>query len=412
MLEVPHYLSLFQNANEGIIICNSRRQIVQINPAAESMFGYAEDELNGNEIEILIPERSRYAHIQYGNKFISHPANRKMGVGRDLAGKRKDGSVFPVEISLSYYEYDHQTYIIAFVIDITRRKNLENDIITQRNELEKITENMQLLNASLETKVEERTLILQEALQKLEESQKELSILLDKERQLNEIKSRFVSMASHEFRTPLSSILSSASLLANYTTTADQEKRDKHIRRIKNSVDHMNELLEDFLSLGRLNEGKVNIQPEKFNLKELLTDIIDEMHAVLKPRQHIELDCNGKAEAFTDKRLLRNILINLLSNASKFSAEEKAIRIHAEADENKIRVSIADEGVGIAEEDQAHLFSSFFRGANVLNIQGTGLGLHIVKRYVDLLKGTVRVESELDRGTNITFVLPQNKLHG
>ncbi len=409
MLEANHFLSLFQNANEGIIICNDKRQIVQFNPAAAGMFGYENDELNGREIEMLIPEKYRATHEQYGNHFIQHPAHRKMGEGRDLAGKRKDGTVFPVEISLSYYTYDHRKYIIAYIIDITRRKQLEHEIINQRNELEKITSNMQLLNASLETKVEERTLILQEALQKLEESQKELSASLDKERQLNEIKSRFVSMASHEFRTPLSSILSSASLLSHYTTTTEQEKREKHIRRIKNSVDHMNELLEDFLSLGRLNEGKVNVQTATFSLKELMADIADEMNAVLKRKQHIELSCGANVIAHTDRRLLRNILINLLSNASKFSAEEKPIHIRAESDDKKIIVSIADQGVGIAPEDQLHLFSSFFRGANVLNIQGTGLGLHIVKRYVDLLKGTIHIESKLNEGTNVTFALPQNK---
>src|SRR6476620_653756 len=160
-------------------------------------------------------------------------------------------------------------------------------MVQQQKQLEKVTDEMRKLNADLEAKVEERTLILKEALQKLEESQRELSEALDKERQLNEIKSRFVSMASHEFRTPLSTVLSSASLLSRYTTTEEQDKRQRHIEKIKGSVKHLNDLLDDFLSLGKLDEGKVGAEFAQLNLYELLSDTIDEMKGLVKKDQQI-----------------------------------------------------------------------------------------------------------------------------
>src|SRR5207344_1485192 len=158
---------------------------------------------------------------------------------------------------------------------ITSRKEIEKSIIQQQSQLEKVTEEMRQLNMDLEIKVEQRTIILKEALQKLEESQNELSGALDKERQLNEIKGRFVSMASHEFRTPLSTVLSSASLIEKYTGSDDQEKRARHIEKIKNSVKHLNNLLEDFLSLGKLEEGKIGIHLHEFDLVELIHDTIE-----------------------------------------------------------------------------------------------------------------------------------------
>lgn len=410
MLDQAHMTSLFENATEGIILTNGAGEIIMVNPAIERMFGYTRNELKGQPIEILIPDKYKPHHHQLRDGFYLKPSNRVMGQGRDLNGRKKDGTDMPVEVSLSHYRRDGELFVIAFLVDITQRKEIELSMLKQKAELEKITDKIRQLNADLEVKVEERTLILKEALQKLEESQQELSEALDKERQLNEIKSRFVSMASHEFRTPLTTVLSSASLLSKYTTAADQEKREKHIQRIKNSVNNLNDILEDFLSLGKLNEGRVDKKVEKLNLKEILSDTLEEMKAMLKKGQHFELDCDGNCDALTDKKLFRNILINLVSNAIKFSDEGKTIIITGKAEGDKATVSVADQGIGISKEDQEHLFSSFFRAANATNIQGTGLGLHIVKRYVDLLEGEVILQSELNKGTTVTFTIPVNSI--
>lgn len=398
--------ALFEHATEGIILTNQRGEIILINPAALEMFRYKKDELLGKPIEVLIPGRFLTNHHKYRESFYEAPANRSMGHGRDLFARRKDGSELPVEVSLSYYRQKAEFYVIAFVVDITQRKESERRLIEQKERLEEVSADIRKLNAELENKVEERTLILKEALQELEKSQQDLSEALNKEKELNEIKSRFVSTASHEFRTPLSTVLSSAALIAKYEKTEDQDKRDRHIRRIKDSVKHLNDLLEDLLSLGKLEEGKVRAKPEAVQIKEFLDEVAEEMKAIAKPGQQIRVDLEGNTRFITDKILLKNILINLLSNAVKFSPEESVISLFARYDHNQMQIAVKDQGIGISEEDQQHLFTSFFRGKNAINIQGTGLGLHIVKGYVELLHGRIDLNSQLGAGTTITIDIP------
>ncbi|HZF63381.1 MAG TPA: PAS domain-containing sensor histidine kinase [Chitinophagaceae bacterium] len=410
-LDKSHMTSLFENATEGILVTNNKGEIVLINPAALRMFDYEEVEIVGQLVEVLIPKRYRAGHVQLRDGFYHDPQNREMGSGRDLFGQRKDGHNFPVEVSLSSYKQQNQSFVIAFIVDITHRKEIEQSILQQREQLEKVSDDIRKLNAELEAKVEERTMILKEALQRLEESQAELSEALDKERQLNEIKSRFVSMASHEFRTPLSAVLSSASLIAKYTTTEDQDKRSRHIHRIKESVKHLNDLLEDFLSLGKLDEGKIGASAAIFNLPETISETADDMRGILKKEQQIQCKHEGEHMICSDRKLIKNILINLISNAVKFSEEGACIEIRSKVENMIASVSVKDQGIGISQEDQQHLFSSFFRGKNAQNIQGTGLGLHIVKRYLDLIGGDIQLNSNLGEGTTITFFIPANFEH-
>jgi PAS domain S-box-containing protein len=402
-----HLTSLFENATEGIVLTDRLGKIVLVNPAAQRMFGYSTEELVGSPVEVLIPSRYQISHEELRKGFYQHPQNREMGHGRDLYARKKDGADMPVEVSLSHYKKDEELFVIAFIIDITERKKIENNIIRQQKELEQMAGDMRKLNAQLEAKVEERTLILKEALKKLEESQQELSESLSKEKQLNEIKSRFVSMASHEFRTPLSTILSSATLVSKYPGAEENDKRERHLKKIRDSVSHLNNLLEDFLSLGKLEEGKVAVSTSSFAVKEFIDDVIEEMRVIQKKGQQIICSYEGEENFTTDKRLLKNILINLFSNAFKFSAENSSVWIHIKNVNRHLNVVIKDEGVGISEEDRVHLFTTFFRGKNVTNIEGTGLGLPIVKRYVDLLNGTVSLKSKLGEGTIVDFTLPK-----
>lgn len=406
-----HLISLFENATEGIVITDRRGEIILVNPSAGRMFGYEPGELKGHPVEILIPERHHHHHHELREGFYQHPSNRSMGQNRDLHGRRKDGSDLPVEVSLSHYEKDGELFVIAFIVDITRRKEIEVSMLKQQKELEKISSQIRKLNAELEAKVEERTQILKEALQRLEDSQIELSEALDKERQLNEIKSRFVSMASHEFRTPLSTVLSSASLLSKYTREEEQEQRNRHIGKIKNSVKHLNDILEDFLNLGKLDEGKVSVHLNSFCLKEFIQETGDELKGLLKPGQQVVHQHEMDDEVVSDKKLLRNMLFNLISNAIKFSDEGAIIEVNSQISENGFSIQVRDHGIGISEADQEHLFSSFFRAANATNIQGTGLGLHLVKRYADLLGGIINLQSRLNEGTSVTIFIPVNKEH-
>ncbi|MFZ9387936.1 MAG: PAS domain S-box protein [Chitinophagaceae bacterium] len=401
-----HLVSLFENSTEGIIISDGSGNIILVNPSAQKMFGYQSDELVGKPIETLIPERSRTHHHDYRNGFYNKPTNRSMAQNRDLAGRKKDGADIPGEVSLSHYRYENQLFVIAFIVDITRRKEIEASMLRQQKELEKIHSEIRKLNAELEAKVEERTIILREALLKLEESQTELSEALEKEKQLNEIKSRFVAMASHEFRTPLSTVLSSASLLSKYTGSDDQVKRDRHIYKIKNSVKHLNDILEDFLNLGKLDEGKVEAETCVFSLVEFMEETTEEVRGLLKPGQQLEHRHTGPDTVDSDKKLLKNIMFNLISNAIKFSGDGSLIELSSTVTESGFRLGVKDQGIGISEADQAHLFSSFYRAANATNIQGTGLGLHLVKRYADLLQGTISLQSELNKGTLVNIFIP------
>jgi len=404
--EHNHIISLFENATEGFVVTNGKGEIVLVNPSACRMFDYTADELINQHVELLIPSNYKRGHVKLRDGFYDKPQNRVMGHGRDLFGAKKGGENFPVEVSLSTYFLNEERFVIAFIVDITHRKEIEKSMVRQQEQLERVTSEMRKLNTELEAKVEERTVILKEALQRLEESQQELSEALDKERELSEIKSRFVSMASHEFRTPLSTVLSSASLLAKYTKTEDQDKRNRHIEKIKASVKHLNDLLEDFLSLGKLDEGKVSTLFFELNLPELIQDTIDEMKGLVKKDQLIEYNYWGDEIIESDKKLIKNILINLISNAIKFSDEGRTIHVNSNVKDEMAVISVRDEGIGISQDDQEHLFTSFFRGKNATNIQGTGLGLHIVKRYLDLLNGDVDLKSKLGEGTIITFTIP------
>ena len=274
---------------------------------------------------------------------------------------------------------------------------------------------IQKLNAELEERVEQRTYELAEAIRKLErtnrslyEAEQEVRKALEKEKELNELKSRFVTTASHEFRTPLSTVLSSASLIGRYATTEEDSKRQKHVDRIKSAVSNLTGILNDFLSMSRIEEGKIYNTPVCFNLPALATEVKDEMQGYLKQGQQINFQHSGQEEEVVlDKQLLKNILLNLLSNASKYSAEGKQIYLQTALTPGAIQVRVKDEGIGIPEADQSHLFSPFFRAGNVSDIQGTGLGLNIVKRYVDIMGGSLQFYSQLGEGT--TFEISFSK---
>ncbi|CAN5589304.1 hypothetical protein BH10BAC3_BH10BAC3_32810 [soil metagenome] len=402
--------ALFNFATIGIVVTEESGRIVNFNRQAQNQFGYGLEEILGQTVEVLIPSTFHPRHEGYRHSFYNNPQPREMGHGRDLFAKKKDGSVFPVEVSLSNYAINGKLYVIAFVIDITVRKEQEAVVLNQKTELESVTSEVKQLNAGLEKKVEDRTKMLRETLSALEMSKVELSESLNKEKELGELKSRFVTMASHEFKTPLSTILSSAFLLDQYNETNAPEKRLKHIARIKNAVGDMKLILDDFLSLGKLEEGL--IQGNVFVLTaaqcfKVIENTIQEMHVNLKRYQKIIFVTEGINNVLLDKNLLKNILINLLSNAIKFSADNGVIEVFCSITEDDFSLSVKDTGIGISEEDTQHLFERFFRAKNATNIQGTGLGLHIVAKYLELMSGSIEMKSAINEGSEFTIHIPQ-----
>lgn len=404
------YEALFQYASMGILVADPEGKIVMVNNFLLKQFGYDDQsELIGKTVETLIPSRYGHAHTKHRDSYVKKPEQRSMGIGLDLYAAKKNGDEFPVEISLGHYKSTIGVYVIAFISDITKRKEIEKDVLRQKEELKQINKEFEELNNNLEKQVEKRTKQLKTLMSQVEASRDDLSNALNKEKELSDMKSRFVSMASHEFRTPLSTILSSASLLGKYTSGEDQEKRDKHIIRIKNSVNNLSGILDEFLAIGKIENGQITAHTCLFNAKELINTICSEMDMLVLQNQHIIYEHSGEENIFLDPSLLRNVIVNLLSNAIKFSHPNGEIHINTETDGDEFTLSVSDQGIGISQEDQLHLFERFFRAKNATNIQGTGLGLHIVANYVAIMNGKIEWNSELEKGTTfkITFKLEE-----
>ena len=400
--------AVINTAVDGIIVINEKGIVQMANQAASRLFGYDKEEMTGRNVNMLMPSPHAAKHDSYIGNYLDTGIGKIIGIGREVKGLRKDGSQFPFKLGVSRVELEGTILFAGVIHDLTEQKRAEARILYLNKELEqkveerteKLTEVVNKLlqsNIKLEREIKER----KAAEAALRQNQEELRRSLEKEKELSELKSRFVSMASHEFRTPLTTIASSAELLGLYTESAQQEKRDKHLRRIQSSVTNLTGILGDFLSLSKLEEGKIQINPVYFTVEELGEEVVEEMQSLLKPGQKIQTDFqSGHLEAYLDKKILKNIFINLLSNAIKYSGENSTVFFQLEQDGQNISASIRDGGIGIPKEDQKHLFTRFFRAANSVNIQGTGLGLNIVKRYVDLLGGKIRFKSEEGKGTS------------
>lgn len=397
---VRRFEAVFANATIGIIVCNRAGAIVSANQMAHQQFGYEDGELAARRIEALVPNAAGRRHEKLRESFNAQPSVRSMGAHHgDLEALRKDGSVFPVEVSLSYFSLDEELFVVSYILDITYKKNAQQALISERQRVER-------LNAELEQKVADRTHALLNTLEQLEQRKDELAKALAAEQELGELKSRFVSMASHEFRTPLTAVLTSASLIEKYPNSEQQDKRLRHLERIRQSVTHLNDILEEFLSVGRIEEGKVDARPARLDLPELLRDIILDVQGLLKPGQTIAQHTDCPDPVWLDASLLRKIVVNLLSNAIKYSGENSVVTLRAACNAGQLTLAVQDQGVGISPEDQEHLFERFFRARNVTTVPGTGLGLYIIAKYLELMRGTIALQSTLYVGTTVTITIP------
>lgn len=533
--------AIIQSATDGIISIDARGRMVLVNQAAAQLFGYSKAEMLGQSINMLMPAHHAQQHDNYIARYMKTGEAQIIGIGREVMAQRKDGSQFPIRLSISevkmgerrlftgivhdltqqktaesalqkekeraqrylniantiivildrdgkikllnekgrrilevepgeaigkewvdhfipdsyrsevkvvfralmdgrdieYYENyvqsasgkqhlvawhntllrdddGHITGSLSSGIDISAQREAEDRIIRLNQELEKRvaarTEELaevvnQLLGINKQLKHEIRERETAEAALKTKE--KQLTTALEKEKELNELKSRFVSMASHEFRTPLSTILSSADLIEAYPNEAQQKKRLRHTQRIKTSVANLTSILNDFLSLSRLEEGKLSFNPSEFELTEVWKEVEEGVQGMLKKGQQLNIKGLEQIPGLnTDRRILQNIFYNLLSNAIKYSGEGQPIDCRVERQNGELKVAIQDYGIGIPESEQQHLFTRFFRAHNVENIQGTGLGLNIVKGYVDLLGGRISFESVPEQGSTFRVTIP------
>lgn len=394
--------AVIDTAIDGIITISDSGVIETINPAASRMFGYEHDELVGQKVNILMTHKDRTHHDQYISNYLETRKPKIIGIGREVMGKKKSGEVFPCRLAVSEVFLNDRVIFTGILHDLT--------------DIQEAQDKIRQLNRELEKKVQERTNELEEVVNKLLRTNQELARReyqlndsLRKERELSELKSRFVSMASHEFRTPLSTILSSAGLIRKYASAEHQSNRERHIEKIKRAVDNLTGILNDFLSLSKLEEGKIGVNLEKVDLSVLCDNMKEDLEGLIKDGKNIEMDVKNPTWVLTDERIIKNVLFNLLSNAIKYSLDGGTVVCAVEKGDRECVIKVSDEGIGIPTEDQKHIFTRFFRANNVENIQGTGLGLNIVRRYLELLNGSISFESQPGAGTTFTVNLPVNE---
>ena len=398
---------LFEAASEGIIVVDESQTIIESNSAAERMFGYEKGELTGKPLNILIPHNYRSAHPQHFKGFMKNSEKRRMGHGRDLYGIKKSGQEFPVEAGLNPFEINGERYVMSLIIDISVRKETQRQINELNAELEgKIKVRTQELEESID-KLQRVNQSLEEEVRKRKEAENKMKNALQKEIELNELKTKFLSLVSHEFKTPLSGILTSVVLAGKYKLEEQQDKREKHLNTIKNKVHYLDNILNDFLSIERLETGKVNYKNTTFSLSNLVNEVVYNANVTLKSGQEIEYPQNIENITLKqDEKILELILSNLLGNAIKYSPEDTLIKFDIQLKGNKIIFMITDQGIGIPEKDQKHIFERYFRAENALLNQGTGIGLNIAKVHLENLGGSIRFTSEENAGTQFIVELP------
>lgn len=398
---------LFEAASEGIIVVDETQTIIASNIAADRMFGYEKGELLGQNLNILIPRKYKNSHPHHFKDFLGSSEKRRMGHGRDLYGVKKNGDQFPVEAGLNPFKMDRRNYVMSLIIDISVRKetqqqinelnkNLEEKIGIRTRELQESIDKLQKVNLSLEQEIRRR-----------KEAENKMKNALQKEKELNELKTKFLSLVSHEFKTPLSGILTSVVLASKYTKEDQQDKREKHFSTIRSKVHYLDNILNDFLSIERLESGKVNYKFTSFSLSKVINEVIYNANVTLKSGQEIEYPKNIENIMLRqDEKILELVLSNLLSNAIKYSPENSQIKFKVEINEGKIYFTIIDYGIGIPEKDQKHIFERYFRAENALLNQGTGIGLNIAKVHLENLGGSISFKSEENAGTTFRVELP------
>lgn len=395
---------LSEAISEGIVIVNEKQEIVTSNEAADNMFGYKTGELLGESLNILIPREYRQSHPKQVNEFLGKSDPRQMGHGRDLYGKHKDGSIFPVEAGLNPFEIYSSKYVMALVTDISVRKNQEKEILE--------------LNLSLEQKIEDRTKELKTTIDELKdevakrkEAEHKIKESLRKERELNDLKTKFLSLVSHEFKTPLSGILTSATLVGKYTETEQQDKREKHLKTIQSKVKYLNNILNDFLSIERLESGKATYKFDTFPLSKVVNEVIYSANMLLKEGQKINYPNNIDDITINfDEKILELSLTNLINNAVKYSPEHSTIDVVVLPKKDSLSIEIIDEGIGIPQKEQKYIFNRYFRAENALLDQGTGIGLNIVKSHLESLGGSISFESVENKGSIFTISFPTKNI--
>lgn len=393
------FRSIAETLTDVLFITSDRGMITFISKSSEKIFGYKPEEMNGHFFSDYLDanEQARILPMFYDT--IKKGENHPQVV---LTALKKDGTSFIAELSSSLIVRDKiVTGTIGLIRDITERKYAEKKLELYQDHLEELvkirTKELDMVNESLKVEIgrqKEYEMMLKES--------------LEKEKELNEMKSRFISTTSHEFRTPLTSILLSADLMKLYDHSWNEYKKIEYLDKIKNSVKYLTKLLDDMLTLSRTESGKITFQPEQVNIFSLAKECVDDVKSLLNEKHNLNVSFKTEQKEFNlDPKLMRFILNNLLSNAIKFSPDGGDVNLKIGSDSDKIYIEVSDMGIGIPPEDINKIFESFYRTKSAELMSGTGLGLAIVKRAIDLHYGEIGVTSELNKGTTFFVSLPQ-----
>jgi len=394
---------LSEAVSEGIVVVNEEQMIVAANNRANTLFGYDEDELVGLYLKTLIPPSFRKSHEKHVQEYYKQEDQHRKAKGRDLLGLCKDGKEIPIEVGLNPFTLYGNTYVLALILDLTESKRKEKEIYE--------------LNADLDRRIKERTGELRDTVAELKreikrrkKAEEQIKSALQKERELNELKTKFLSLVSHEFKTPLSGILTSATLVGKYAEADQQEKRDKHLKTIIGEVRHLNAILNDFLSIEKLEKGKELYTLADFSLSKVVNEVVYNANMMLKSGQKINYPSNiDDVTLCQDEKIMTLALTNLLYNAIKYSPEDTEIDLIVKLSKNKIVFQVIDRGIGIPKKAQKHISERYYRAENVLLTQGTGIGLNIVKGHLENLGGSLSFISEENKGSTFTIEFPIKK---
>lgn len=401
---------LFEAIPEGIIIIDKKQNIVAANLSTEKMFGYNKGELISQHFNYLLPLRYKTTHKNQFIYFTTRIRSKRNAHGLYLFGLTKKNKEFPLEISLNPFTIYGKEYVMALILDMTIRRKTEKKIDSINVVLEeKVKTGTAELKKTI-AKLKEVNLNYKNELQRRIKIESKINEALKKERDLGELKSKFLSLVSHEFKTPLSGILTSAILLEKYQLTEQQEKRDKHLRTITQKVQYLNNVLNDFISLQHIDSSNQDYKFTTFNLSKIINEVVYNANMLLKSGQRINTSQNSSDFVMhQDEKILELVLNDIIYNAIKYSSENTEIDLEIYKKADNLIFKIIDKGVGIPINDQKFIFNRYFRAENVLNIQGTGISLNIVKAHLENIGGTIGFNSIENKGSEFFVELPINK---
>jgi PAS domain S-box-containing protein len=374
------YKVCFDSMQMGILVFNAKKKIVLVNNPLLKIFGLKKEELLDRSIDDLLKNKLII------NSFIENPQKIDFQSATEVIGVYKGGREIFLEMNFGRMIYEGEIYYKAFVSNISKRKQKEVEISDLNIHLE---EEVRIQNKELEKAVEK------------------LKISLSKEKELNNLKTKFIELASHEFKTPLSAILTSTELMAKYAELNNFEKQQEHLEKVKLMVNHLNRILDDLLTLENIENGFIISKFKYLNINDLVQGIIQNLKYLLNKNQTLLFENNCDQIIYHEPKIISIILTNLLSNAIKYSAENGRITVKINCDKFNIYFSIEDNGIGIPKNEKKLIFNRFFRAKNALYLPGTGIGLNIVKGYIKSLKGSISFESKEHKGTIFKVQLPK-----